>query len=41
MIQNADLEYDPKDFSAILESVQSDQADVAYRSGFLGGPHRP
>ena len=40
IIQDADLEYHPKEFSKLLEPIQSGQADVVYGSRFLGGPHR-
>ncbi len=40
-IQDADLEYDPKDLRRLLEPIQSGRADVVYGSRFLGGgPHR-
>ncbi|MCM8776077.1 MAG: glycosyltransferase family 2 protein [Candidatus Omnitrophica bacterium] len=40
IIQDADLEYDPRDYPALLEPILDDRADVVYGSRFLGGPHR-
>jgi glycosyltransferase involved in cell wall biosynthesis len=40
LIQDADLEYDPRDYPALLKPLQEDLADVVYGSRFLGGPHR-
>src|SRR3954469_9033801 len=41
IIQDADLEYDPKDYHLLLRPLESGQADVVYGSRFLGsGPHR-
>jgi glycosyltransferase involved in cell wall biosynthesis len=41
LIQDADLEYDPKDYPRLLEPVLDGHADVVYGSRFLGGgPHR-
>jgi len=41
VIQDADLEYDPKDIRILLGPVLDGHADVVYGSRFLGGgPHR-
>jgi glycosyltransferase involved in cell wall biosynthesis len=40
LIQDADLEYDPQDYGALLEPILCGKADVVYGSRFLGGPHR-
>ena len=40
IIQDADLEYDPKDYGKLLEPIFDGRADVVYGSRFLGGPHR-
>ena len=40
IIQDADLEYDPENFHALIEPIDRDKADVVYGSRFLGGPHR-
>ena len=40
VIQDADLEYDLKDYPALLEPILDGRADVVYGSRFLGGPHR-
>ncbi|MFV2073645.1 MAG: glycosyltransferase family 2 protein [Thermoanaerobaculales bacterium] len=40
LIQDADLEYDPKDYSTLLSPITSGLAEVVYGSRFLGGPHR-
>ena len=40
LIQDADLEYDPRDYPAILKPIEEGMADVVYGSRFLGGPRR-
>ena len=41
VIQDADLEYDPADYPALLDPLLQGKADVVYGSRFLGsGPHR-
>lgn len=40
LIQDADLEYDPKDYPKLLEPLLDGRADVVFGSRFLGGPHR-
>lgn len=41
IIQDADLEYDPRDYPKLLDPILSGQADVVYGTRFYGsGPHR-
>jgi len=40
LIQDADLEYDPQDYGALMDPIERGVADVVYGSRFLGGPHR-
>ncbi len=40
LIQDADLEYDPRDYPTLLQPLEEGIADVVYGSRFLGGPRR-
>jgi glycosyltransferase involved in cell wall biosynthesis len=41
IVQDADLEYDPQDFSRMIEPILQNKADVVFGSRFMGSaPHR-
>jgi len=41
IVQDADLEYNPRDFAKLLEPIEAGEADVVYGTRFYGGgPHR-
>lgn len=40
IVQDADLEYDPADWPALLQPIVDGRADAVFGSRFLGGPHR-
>jgi glycosyltransferase involved in cell wall biosynthesis len=40
LVQDADLEYDPREYPKLIEPILSGKADVVYGSRFQGGPHR-
>lgn len=41
LVQDADLEYDPRDVPNMLVPLDEDKADVVYGSRFLGASRRP
>jgi len=40
LVQDADLEYNPREYPQLLEPILDGRADVVYGSRFLSGPHR-
>jgi glycosyltransferase involved in cell wall biosynthesis len=39
-VQDADLEYDPRDYGTMIGPLADGRADMVYGSRFLSGPHR-
>lgn len=40
LVQDADLEYDPRDYPTLLQPILEGRAQAVYGSRFLGGPRR-
>ena len=40
IVQDADLEYHPREYPALLRPIEEGIADVVYGSRFMGGPHQ-
>jgi glycosyltransferase involved in cell wall biosynthesis len=40
LVQDADLEYYPEDYPALIKPIENGSADAVYGSRFMGGPRR-
>jgi len=40
IVQDADLEYDPGEYSRLIQPILDNKADAVYGSRFMGGPRR-
>lgn len=40
LVQDADLEYDPREYPMLLQPILEDRSQVVYGSRFLGGPRK-
>jgi len=40
LVQDADLEYDPRDYPALIQPIIENRSQVVYGSRFLGGPRK-
>ena len=40
IVQDADLEYDPREYPGLIQPVEQGLADVVFGTRFQGGPHR-
>ena len=40
IVQDADLEYDPRDYPSLVQPILEGRSQVVYGSRFLGGPRK-